>query len=66
MPVIDHDPNERRPLGKAWWTLLWLVIGLLWAGYLYSFPFDPYGVIVGACTGLAFITSVKELTGDRD
>lgn len=63
---IDHDPNERRPLGKLWWTYVWLVIGLLCAGRLYMADISWLDMGLGFGLGLAFIVSMQELTGSRD
>jgi len=53
---IDHDQNEpkidRRPES---FRLFFVIVALIWAGYLYSFPVDWRSVGLGAISGGAFI-----------
>lgn len=63
---INHDPNERRPLGKLWWTYVWLGIVLMFAGRLYMGGISWLDAGLGFIVGGIFLMSVKELTGDRD
>lgn len=49
---IDHDQNEpkidRRPES---FRLFFVILALIWAGYLYSFPIDWRSVGLGAISG---------------
>jgi len=67
-PVIDHDPDERprKQFGDGWlWWACWLMVALIWTGYLYFHGIDWYSVVVGAVTGGMFIAWSIDITGNR-
>lgn len=63
-PVIDNNPNERRPTNTIWWVL-WPIVGLQWIAYLYFREFDLWSVALGGGTGLVLATWAIEITGNK-
>ncbi|MFI3905661.1 hypothetical protein [Ochrobactrum sp. S1502_03] len=65
-PLIDHDENEpkidRSPF--PYWAAF-LVVGLVWAGYLYSFKFDWVPLALGGFTGIMLTAWAIEITGNK-
>lgn len=63
-PQIEHNPHEKRPGNGIWWVL-WPIIGLGWAGYLYSFMPDWTAAFLGLGTGGVLATWAIEVTGNK-
>lgn len=66
MNEIDHDPYEpridRRPF--PWWAA-WLVVGLIWAGYLTYHKLDLWSLAVGGLTIGMLASWAIDKTGNR-
>lgn len=66
MNDIEHDPYEpkidRRPF--PWWAA-WLVVSLIWAGYLSYHKFDLWSLAVGGLTIGMLASWAIDKTGNR-
>lgn len=66
MNQIDHDPNEPKiDRSKGGWLSTFAVLGLAWAGYIYSFDVDWYLAAGAAATGAAVMAWAMEYTGNK-
>ena len=65
MPTIDHDHEERRPEGLWPWLRFWLLVALLWAGYLYVQVPNWLAIGIGFGTGMMFATWAMDVSGNR-
>ena len=63
-PTIEHNPHEKRQTNGIWW-LLWLLVVLLWVGYLTLFTFDWMSVVVGAFTMGVLVSWSVDVTGNK-
>jgi prepilin signal peptidase PulO-like enzyme (type II secretory pathway) len=61
---IEHDPNERRQTNTIWWVI-WPIVGLLWAWYLYFFEFSWPALALGILSGGVLATWAIEVTGNK-
>lgn len=64
MEQIDHDPQEFTDK-RAGWPSTWLVVGLIWAGNLYFFPFDWRSFALGLLTGCILVAWAMDVTGGK-
>lgn len=56
MKQIDHDPHEQKIDRKPEsFRLFFVVLALIWAGFLYSFPVDWQSLLIGGITGGALM-----------
>lgn len=63
-PTIEHNPHEKRQTNTIWWVI-WPIIVLQWAGYLYFHEFDWWSVAIGGGTGIVLATWAIEITGNK-
>lgn len=63
---IDHDPDEPKiDRGPGPWRIVWAVIIIGWAGYLYSFPVDLVSIALGVMTGVGVLAWAIDITGNK-
>ena len=63
-PVIDHNPNEKRPGWGIWWAA-WIALIAVWALNLYSEPVNVRWLFTGIATGALITAWAMELTGGK-
>ena len=63
-PVIDHNPNEKRPGWGIWWAA-WSIVAVLWIAQwlLDGFVWDQ--IALGGFTGCLLTAWAMELTGGK-
>lgn len=66
MNQIEHDPDEPKIDRSSfpYWQGF-VVVGLLWAGYLYSFEFQWLPIALGLGTGVMLTAWAIEITGNK-
>lgn len=59
MPVIEHNPHERRPTNTIWWAAL-VVLAFQWFGMFYFGWIDWLSVSIGFGTGGILVAWASE------
>ncbi len=66
MNQIDHDPNEPKiDRTKGPWLMMWIIIAVAWAGYIYSFAFNWPSIALGLMTGAGVAMWACDVTGNK-
>lgn len=67
MEFLEHDNDEPKIDRKfpAPWKLLFLILAVTWAGYLYAFKFDWTSIALGGFSGMVLALWAIEVTGNK-
>lgn len=64
-PTIEPDPDGGYKPAPRVWVAAWIILVLLWAGYLYSFTVDWKSVMIGAATAMIASLWAVDITGNK-
>jgi hypothetical protein len=63
--IIEPDPDGGYKPAPKVWVAAWIILILMWAGFLFSFAVDWKAVILGFGTGLIFTGWAVDITGNK-